>query len=85
MQRVIIQVLNQLTNLQQTTLKKCNKTILLKDHKLKIVESIAAKGGIAHHKQFIILSQLFQKSSAAESSESVCMWERVNALYKHMF
>ena len=33
---------------------------------------------IAHHEAFHLLPQLFQKLYAAEASESVCMWERVN-------
>ena len=44
---------------------------------LKQVENIVAKGKIAHNEQFILLSQYFQKSSAVEASESICMWERV--------
>ena len=37
-----------------------------------------SKGEIACFEQFHLLSQYFQKLSAAEASESVCMWERVN-------
>ena len=37
-----------------------------------------ANSEIAHHEQFLYLSQSFQKSSAPEASESVCMRERVN-------
>ena len=37
-----------------------------------------AKGEIVHHEQFILLPQCFQKSSAAEVSKRVCMWERFN-------
>ena len=44
---------------------------------LKRVENIVAKGEIARFEQFLLLSRCFQKSSAAETSESVCMWERV--------
>ena len=40
-----------------------------------------AKGEIAHHEQFHLWPQCFQKSSAAEASESVCMWERVKLVY----
>ena len=36
-----------------------------------------AKGDIAHYEQYLLLPQLFQKSSAAEASESIFMWERV--------
>ena len=31
----------------------------------------------ARFKEFVPLSQCFQKWSAAESSKSICMWERV--------
>ena len=41
------------------------------------VENIVAKGGIAHYEQFLLLPQCFQKSSDAESLESVYMWEMV--------
>ena len=37
-----------------------------------------AKGEIAHSEQFLLLRQCFQKLSAAEGSESVCMREMVN-------
>ena len=33
---------------------------------------------IAYHEQLLLLQQWFQKSSASEASESICMWERVN-------
>ena len=42
------------------------------------VKNIVVKGDIAHLEQFLLLSQCFQKSSAAETSESVYLWERVN-------
>ena len=32
---------------------------------------------IAHYEQFLLLPHCFQKSSAAEASESVYIWERV--------
>ena len=32
---------------------------------------------IAHNEQFLLLSQCFQKSSAAEASKSITMRERV--------
>ena len=37
-----------------------------------------AKGEIARFEQFHLWSLCFQKSSAAEASESIHMWERVN-------
>ena len=40
-----------------------------------------AKGEIAHYEQFINLPQWFQKSSAAEASKSICMWERVKLCF----
>ena len=40
---------------------------------LNRVETIVAKGEIACYEQFLLLSQCFQKSSAAEASKSVCM------------
>ena len=47
---------------------------------LKRVENIVAKEEIARFGQFLLLSQCFPKSSAAEASESVCMWERVKLI-----
>ena len=44
---------------------------------MKRVTDIVAKGEIAHFEQFPLLSPCFQKSSAADASERVCMWERV--------
>ena len=41
------------------------------------VENFVAKGEIAHFGQFLLLTQCFQKSSAADASESVNMWERI--------
>ena len=38
-------------------------------------ENILANGEIAHYEQFLLLPQCLQKSSAAEASESVCIWE----------
>ena len=49
----------------------------MKEWLLTEVENSVAKGDIAHFDQFLLLPQCFQKSSAAESSESVCMRERV--------
>ena len=41
------------------------------------VEKIVGEGKNAHHEQFLLLLQCFQKtSSAAEASERNCMWER---------
>ena len=42
---------------------------------LKKVENIDVKGEIACFEEFILLSQCFQRSSAAEASESGYMWE----------
>ena len=47
---------------------------------LKRVENIVTKGEIACFERFLPLQECFQKSSAAEVSECVCMWERVNAI-----
>ena len=48
--------------------KNSTKIIEIKFKKL-------AKGEIARFEQFLLLSQCFQKLSAAEVSESVYMWE----------
>ena len=45
------------------------------------VENIMAKEEIAHCELFLLLPQCFQKSSAAEVSESVYMWDR-DKLYR---
>ena len=45
---------------------------------LNRVQIIMANGEIAH---YLLLPQRFQKPSAAEASESVCMRERVNPLF----
>ena len=50
---------------------------------LNTVENILAKGNITHNEQFCPLSQCFQKLSAAEASEKVCLWERVNLYLLH--
>ena len=42
------------------------------------VENIVSKRKIARFEQFLLLSQGFQKSSAAEASDNNCMWERIN-------
>ena len=44
------------------------------------VENIVAKEEIARFEQFLLLQLCFQKSSAADASESVYMRERVNNL-----
>ena len=44
------------------------------------VENFLTKEEIACFEQFHLLSQCFQKLSAAEASESVCLWERVHAV-----
>ena len=41
-------------------------------------ENSVAKGEIAHHEQFLLLPECFQKLFAAEASESVYMLESVN-------
>ena len=50
--------------------------MLNKDIITEKVENIVAKREIAHDEQFLLLPQCFQKSSAADVSESVYMWER---------
>ena len=52
----------------------------MKEQLLNKLENIVAKGNIVHYEQFLNMSQCFKKSSAAEASESVCMWESVNVL-----
>ena len=42
------------------------------------VKNIVEKGEIVHYEQLLLLSQCFQKSSAANASECVCRCERVN-------
>ena len=46
----------------------------MKELLLNEVENIVAKGETAHSKQFLLLPQCFQKSSAAEALESDFMW-----------
>ena len=43
------------------------------------MENFVAKGKIAHHEQLLLLPQCFQKSSAPDASESVCMRKRVDS------
>ena len=52
----------------------------MKEQLLNKVENIVAKVEIAHHEQFLLLSQCFQNMSAAKAPESVCMWERVETM-----
>ena len=52
----------------------------MKEQLVAKVENIAPKGEIAHDEQFLLLPQCFKNVSAAEASESVCMWERINPL-----
>ena len=42
------------------------------------------KGEIPCFEQFLLLSKCFQKSSAAEASESVYMWERIKHLLSNL-
>ena len=39
-----------------------------------------AKREIAYNEYFLLLPQYFQKWSAAEASERVCMWDRVEVI-----
>ena len=70
------------TILQQTTFnifcQKMENLYNWMDNQWLKVENIVAKGEIAHHEQFLLLPQCFQKSSASEAWESVYMRERVN-------
>ena len=66
------------TNLQQMSLKlsihhKIENLYKWKYDFFNRVEIIVANGEIAHYEQFLLLLQWFQKSSAAEASESVYM------------
>ena len=49
----------------------------MKEQLLNKVANIVTVGKNAHNEQFLLLSLCFQKLSAAEASESVCMLERV--------
>ena len=49
----------------------------MKVYLLASVENIVTKGEIARFEQYLLLSERFQKSSAAEASEIVYMWDRV--------
>ena len=48
--------------------------------KQKRVENSLAKGEIARFEQILLLSQCFQKSSAADVSKCVYRWERVKSI-----
>ena len=50
----------------------------MNDVLLKEVENVVAKGEIVRFEQCFLSPECFQKSSAAEASESVCMRERFN-------
>ena len=53
----------------------------MKTYLLNKVENIVSKGEIACFEQFLLLSQSFQNSSAAEASASIYMWERVKTMH----
>ena len=66
----------------KTSWQKYSKSTQMKIKWLNRVENIMAKGEIAHYEQFLLLPQhYFQKLSAAEASESVCMRERDESIY----
>ena len=44
---------------------------------MNTVENIVAKGEIACFEQFLLSSQYILKSSAADASKNLYMWERV--------
>ena len=50
---------------------------------LKSVENTEANGEIAHYGHCLLLSQCFQRSSAAEAPEGVHIWERVIIIMTH--
>ena len=60
------------------TSQKYGKCSEMKTFLLNRVENIVAKGEISHYEQFDLLSQCFQKSSAAEESKRIYMWDMVN-------
>ena len=67
----------------KTSRKKSGKSLKMKVSELKRVKNFVVKGEIAHYKQFLLLTHCFQKSSAADVSESICRWERVKlSLYQ---
>ena len=49
------------------------------------MEIVVAKGEFDHHEQYLLLQQCFQKLSAAEASESICMRERVKLYFFFFF
>ena len=63
------------TNLQQYFQKFSNSSDADFLHGTTIIE--VAEGDIAHYVQFLLLLKVFQKSSAAEASESVFIWKMV--------
>ena len=54
----------------------------MKDQLLNKVENIVTKEEIACFEQFLLLSQCFQKWSAAEAAESAYMWKRDSTCFK---
>ena len=46
----------------------------------KWVENTVGKGEIAHHKQFLLFPQCFQKACFPGASKGVIVWEWVNPL-----
>ena len=53
----------------------------MKAKSFKRLENIVTNGDIARLEQFLLLPRCFQKSSAAEASENVYMWERVKTIH----
>ena len=51
---------------------------------LNKVENIVAKGEIANHEHLLLVTQCFQKSSAVEASESICMRKKTNKKCLHL-
>ena len=41
------------------------------------MENIVGKGEIAHYEQFLLFSQCFQKTFAADTLKQVLVWENV--------
>ena len=46
-----------------------------------IIKNIVVNGETTRFEKFLILSQLFQQSSASKASKSVCMWESVTTIH----
>ena len=40
-----------------------------------------AKGELSNYEQFLLLAQSFQRSSNADTSESIYLWKRVNFMF----